>query len=105
MVGILPPVPRDHEALDRFALDRVARAVVSGRRGYGRRIDALADAVASRMKNALEAAEAPGLRRAARLGVRPFADRRLLGLLVARTGKHLASIVVSRTPRARAHPA
>ena len=45
---------------ERHAIDAIARAVVSGRRGQGRRADALADAVAACMHNRLEAVGAPG---------------------------------------------
>jgi hypothetical protein len=43
------------KALDRHSLDAVARAVVSGRRGHGQRIDRLADFVAGLMPSRLAA--------------------------------------------------
>ncbi|MBI3246066.1 MAG: hypothetical protein HYZ50_06125 [Deltaproteobacteria bacterium] len=44
---------------NRHMLDHVARAVVSGQRGHGDRIDRLADLVAELIRNRLEAVGAP----------------------------------------------
>jgi hypothetical protein len=79
--------------LDRHALDRIARAVVSGRRGLGREADRLADAAAAMMRNALDAASAPGRLRAAKLAPRrrPLAtEPKPLRRILERAAKHLA---------------
>jgi len=73
---------------ERHAIDAIARAVVSGRRGQGRRADALADAVAACMHNRLEAVGAPGARRTRRRT--PYRSP-LLRLLFDRAAKHLAA--------------
>jgi len=76
----------------RRSIDAIARAVVTGRRHGGRRIDSLADLVASQMRNRLEAVGAPGARRmdkAAR--ARSLADAALVHVLLERTTKHLAA--------------
>src|SRR5713226_6763538 len=79
----------------RHFVDAIARAVVTGRRGHGRRVDGFADRVAARMRNRLEAAGAPGARRArgARRATRSAAieDATLLRLLLDRSGKYLAA--------------
>jgi hypothetical protein len=82
-------------ALDRHALERIARAVVSGRRGLGVRADRLADDAAGLTRNRLAALGAPGAVRAARLPVRrralasaPASLRRLL----ERVAKHLTAV-------------
>jgi len=94
-------------ALDRHALDRIARAVVTGRRGLGRRADRLADATAALMRNRLEAASAPGLERARRLAARarPLAtESPTIRRLLERAAEHLASLTPDRVPSGRAHP-
>jgi hypothetical protein len=76
---------------DRHDLDRVARAVVSGRRGYGPRIDRLADFVAGLMANrlaALGAGRGSAERRSKRVPAE-LRDRRTLEALLRRAGKHL----------------
>jgi hypothetical protein len=84
---------------DRHALDTVARAVVSGERGFGAAQDALADAVASLMINRLAVANAAGHARVAhlqwdvpdrRLQVEEVYGRALLDVLLRRIDKYLA---------------
>jgi hypothetical protein len=84
---------------DRYALDAIARAVVSGERGLGGLKDAVADAVASLMINRLDAGRAPGHERVAHLRwddlerrprVERVYGRELLDVLIKRTDKHLA---------------
>ncbi|TMB00215.1 MAG: hypothetical protein E6J70_10995 [Deltaproteobacteria bacterium] len=87
--------------LTRREVDLVARAVVSGRRGHGRRMDRLADLVASTMRNRLEAAGASG---AGRIGhVRGILDRDVRDVLVGRVAKHLAWAALRRSGDAGAH--
>jgi len=97
--------------LDRHMVDIVARAVVSGRRGRGARIDRLADLVAGLMRNRLEACGAPGALVARHLPQAQWpavrAESRLLDLLLERAGKHLASgmsITRGRSRDASPHP-
>jgi hypothetical protein len=80
-------------ALDRFELDRVARAVVTGNRGSSRRIDRLADAIAGLMTSRLAAVGAPGKSRARRRRVIPkeVDDPRVFRALLDRVGKHLGA--------------
>ncbi len=93
--------------LDRQMIDVVARAVVSGRRGQGARIDRLADLVAGLMRNRLAASGAPGVLqsrrppRAGRAAVRP--EPRLLDCLIARAGKHLTSAAWGQSGNAGPH--
>jgi len=80
--------------IDRHTLDRIARAVVSGRRGLGVRADRLADRVAGMTRNQLAAMRAPGSVRAARMRGRPRAlasEPLVLRTLVERVAKHLAA--------------
>jgi hypothetical protein len=89
--GILAPVA---SPIDRLALDRIARAVVSGRRGLGRRADRLADAAAGMTRNQLAAMGAAGGVRAAALAARrrPLAaEPAVLRRILARVSKHLAA--------------
>ena len=82
-------------SLDRHALDRIARAVVSGRRGLGVRADRLADAAAALTRNRLAALGAPGGVRAATLPVRRCAlasEPDELRRVIERIGKHLATV-------------
>jgi hypothetical protein len=86
-------------ALTRHMIDRIARAVVSGRRGYGEREDGLADVVAGLMQNRLEAVGARGAKRA-RCGGRievAACDRPILNVLLVRTEKHLAWQALARS--------
>jgi hypothetical protein len=99
--GVMP-------GLDRETIDLVARAVVSGRRGFGTRIDRLADVVAGLMRNRLAAVgvggamppQRPGRRRAATASV----ESRLLVLLIERAGKHLAAAAARGRSDASPHP-
>jgi hypothetical protein len=80
--------------VDRHTLDRIARAVVSGRRGLGARADRLADRAAGMTRNRLAAMGAPGAARAARMSVRrrPLAaEPAVLRKLLERVAKHLAA--------------
>src|SRR2546426_430344 len=72
----------------RHAVDAIARAVARGRRGGRRHIDALADAVAARMWNRLEAVGAPGGSRH-RPTTKVDVDPALLRLVLERTTRHL----------------
>jgi len=81
------------DEVDRHTLDRIARAVVSGRRGLGARADRLADHAAAMTRNQLAAMGAPGGARAASMAVRrrPLASEpAVLRRLVQRVAKHLA---------------
>ena len=73
----------------RHVIDTIARADVTGRRGYGRRVDGFADRVAARMRNRLEAVGAPGASRARGARGRAIDDPTLLRLLLDRTARHL----------------
>jgi|SRR2546429_2197635 len=79
-----------HAKIGRAEADRIARAVVSGRRGAGARADALAAKLASAMRSRLEAVQAPGAARVQRSSraVPRLGDG---GRLLARVEKHLAS--------------
>ena len=85
---------------DRHDLDLVARAVASGRRGHGRRIDRLTGFVAGLLTNRLAAL---GVRDAARSSSRAslqpvpaeLRDRRTLESLFRRVEKHLAQKVAA----------
>ena len=92
-------------ANDRFRIDRVARAVVSGKRDQGRRDNALADAAASFMRGKLEAAGARGSLRAAQLPVGSWIDvDERVRRVIDRASKHLAAaVLVAEGRRARAH--
>ena len=78
--------------IDRRTADLIARAVVSGRRGYGKEIDGMADHIASLMKNRLEAVGVRGAGRAQRAAVMPTTsmNRPAWERLLARVEKHLA---------------
>ncbi len=91
------------ETFNRHTTDLIARAVVSGRRGYGKRLDRIADAITGLMTNRLEAAQAPGA-----LHGRPppqtkaeLPNREILDSLFRRIEKHLASLVLSQTANGR----
>jgi hypothetical protein len=73
--------------LDRHDIDRVARAVASGRRGLGSRLDALADAIAGRMTQKLEAAGVPTAR--SRCASEVAIDRATRDVIISRVSKHL----------------
>jgi hypothetical protein len=88
--------------LTRREVDLVARAVVSGRRGHGKRIDRLADLIASMMRNRLEAADASGAERTTRRA-RGLLDRDVCDVLLARVAKHLAWAALRRSGDADAH--
>lgn len=86
------------EKFDRHTIDLIARAVVSGRRGYGKRFDRIADAIAGLIKNRLEAAEAPGavVTDSSHIGNAALPDRGTLRCLLNRIEKHLASLVLAQ---------
>jgi len=96
--ALVRPTPRRHAVTTvrrtrrwtptRHAVDAIARAVVTGRRGGRPHIDALADAVAARMWNRLEAVGAPGGSRH-RPTTKVEVDPALLRLVLERTTKHL----------------
>ena len=81
----------------RHELDRVARAVVSGRRGLGQRTDRLVDYIAQRMWPRLAAAGFDD--RIPPAGGSPTkapCDRATETLLLARAGMHLAAALAAR---------
>ena len=92
-------------ANDRFHTDRVARAVVSGKRGQGGRADGLADAAAAFMRGKLEAAGAPGRVRAGQLRAGAWIDAgEDVRRVIDRASKHLATaVLVAERHRARPH--
>ncbi len=79
--------------LDRHELDLVARAIASGRRGYGARVDRVAESVAGLMVNRLRALgvapERARSRRKALLRKAKPVDARTLKILLRRVDKHL----------------
>jgi hypothetical protein len=91
------------EKFNRHTIDLIARAVVSGRRGYGKRLDRVADAIAGLMKNRLEATEAPGAVRArgSRRAEAALPSRKTLDYLLNRIEKHLASLVLVQSADGR----
>lgn len=91
-----PPRP----VLDRFQVDAVMRAVVSGRRTHlSRDLAWLADACAAQCRPVLEACAAPGARRAGRLGLRAFRNaQRTFGAGAIR-------LILSRLPKTVSAPA
>lgn len=87
-------------------IDRIARAVVSGRRGYGEKVDRLADLVAGLMKNRLEAIGVGGAKRT-RCGGRTDAtlrDTQVLKVLLHRAEKHLAWEALAKGDDGRSQP-
>ncbi len=94
------------EKFDRHTLDLVARAVVSGHRGYGKQLDRVADATASLLKNRLEAAAAPGAARArnSHKAEEALPDRETLVSLLNRIEKHLAMLVLAQGADDRSQP-
>lgn len=88
---------------DRHTIDIVARAVVSGNRGYGKRLDHVADAIAGLVTNRLEACEAPGAARARKRkkATLRLLDRRAIDALLQRVEKHLASLVLAKSVNGR----
>jgi hypothetical protein len=81
--------------IDRHRLDRIARAVISGRRGLGRAADGLADAAAAMTQNQRAAMGAGGSARAAGASRRrrPLAtEPAVLRRLLERVAKHLAAM-------------
>jgi hypothetical protein len=76
----------------RQELDLIARAVASGRRGFGKRLDRLANETAALMTNRLEALGVRGAtRKTPREGPRSRAllDPRSFEVLLRRVEKHL----------------
>lgn len=94
--AILLAMARATKSLSRHRVDLIARMVVSGRRGYGKGVDGVADSIAGLMKNRLEAAGAPGATRACKSRRAPSVvhDDEILKLLLSRVEKHLASLVL-----------
>ena len=74
----------------RHDFDRVARAVVSGRRGLGARGDRLADAVARRLRSKLEAIGVPGAHRVPKWRSPHPQDTGAVLAVLVRADKHLA---------------
>jgi uncharacterized protein with GYD domain len=77
--------------LERYDIDRVARAVAAGRHGLGARLDGFVDAIAVRMTAKLAAAGVQIRRRTLRRP-RVDLDRETRSLIVARVSKHLPTI-------------
>jgi hypothetical protein len=84
--------------LSRDMIDTIARAVVSGQRGYGQQIDSIADHLASFMRNRLQAVGARGADRAAvpRSKSAALDDGQILSLLLHRVQKHLANEALTK---------
>lgn len=94
---------------NRHTIDLIARMVVSGHRGYGPDVDALADLVASAMQNRLEAVGAEGAQRSKQIRrhkrARPVTcPPELFAVLLNRTTKYLASTARAREAHGSAHP-
>jgi hypothetical protein len=89
--------------LDRAAIDRIARAVVTGRRGLGRAEDAWADRIAGLMQNRLAAGgcggESPPVDR---WRVYATCDAAMVECLLARAAKHLAAAAAAHARHAAA---
>lgn len=87
--------------LDRYAIDRVARAVARGQRGLGSPLDSLADSIASQMTQKLAAAgvRSVGAQRRTRVAL----DRETRLSIIARVGKHLP-VVTDATANGSPHP-
>lgn len=92
------------KALSRHTIDLVARAVVSGRRGYGKKVDEMADSIAGLMKNKLRAAGAKGAERAKHIRQTSVKDPELLEVLFKRAEKHLAWTALSEGKLANPQP-
>jgi hypothetical protein len=77
--------------LQRHEIDRIARAIATGRRGLGVRIDGFADAIAARMTAKLAAA---GVQTRGHTLRRPRVDldRETRSLIVTRVSKHLPTV-------------
>jgi hypothetical protein len=95
--------------MDRHGVDRIARAVVSGKRGLGRRLDALADRAAAMISSRLEAHGVKGSsarnRPRSRFASRAI-DPALLELVLSRVDKHLGfAAFLSRGTNAKPHRA
>lgn len=75
---------------NRHTLDHVARAVISGQRGYGDQIDRLADQVAELLRSRLEAVGVPGAKAVPCSSGDSRLEPQLLTALLARVEKHLA---------------
>lgn len=93
------------KSLSRHRVDLIARAVVSGRRGYGKGVDRVADSIAGLMKNRLDACGAPGATRArkSRRAALVVHDHEILKLLLSRAQKHLASLALVESKNDRSH--
>lgn len=92
------------KGLSRRSADLIARAVASGRRGYGKKVDEIADFVAGLMKNRLKAIGARGAKRARRIRRDPLGDPQLLEAILRRTEKLLASMAFTESRSGSAQP-
>jgi hypothetical protein len=87
--------------LDRAAVDRIARAVVTGRRGLGKAEDVWADRIAGLMRNRLAAAGCGGDPAPVdRWRVYLTCDGVIVDRLLARAAKHLVAAAVPEHGRA-----
>ncbi len=94
---------------DRRTIDLIARMVVSGHRGHGPEVDALADLIAGAMQNRLEAVGAEGAQRSKEVRRRKCARRltcppELFAVVLNRTTKYLASAARAHEAHGGAHP-
>ena len=93
--------------LDRHSIDRIARAAVSGERGFGTELDQWADRVAGLMSNRLAAAGAAELHAVGRIDrweTYSTHDRQLLDRLLERAAKHLVARAASSNRHGRPSP-
>ena len=92
--------------LNRQTIDRIARAVLSGQRGYGEEMDRLADLIAGLVKSRLEAVGASGAQRAQGRGrtATAFHDPHILKVLLDRVEKHLAWEALVKSSHGRSQP-
>jgi hypothetical protein len=89
--------------LDRFALDEIARKIVSGERNGNKKNEELADQIARLLSNRLSACGAPGFQKITRIPSRsPLRGRfdlpcspELFRAILARVEKHLAHTVMT----------
>jgi hypothetical protein len=95
MSGHMRPQRRRATRLDRYDIDRIARAVASGRRFLGTRLDGLADSIAAQMTAKLAAAGVPMVRATPARHV--VFDRDTWDAIIARVSKHLPVVAVAAT--------
>jgi len=86
------------QTLNRHNLDLIAKAVISGQRGYGKPLDRIADTIAGLMTNRLEAAQVPGALRLPKRGRAKvkLPSREARDFLLRRVEKRLASLVLAQ---------